>query len=204
MNRAAFMERVQPLIERFAGELADLLVEQVRAAFDAALSNDSIRAQPATPPGSPAKTRRAPAASRSAGTVVRGVGDATSHSAVPEPAVTAKQGSTSSKRKPNRCSECGAVGFNSQSCGKTHNVPTSPAAPDGPVVAKASTPATSTIKAPPLSAPRIDALPSSPRPRDATLPSANAKTELPASFDPDEDRREEFRDLSFLTTRRKC
>jgi hypothetical protein len=107
-----------------------------------------------------------------------------------------------------RCKKCGELGKRSDSCGITHNVSTSPATRDSTAQAVARAPATSPIKAPPLAAPAAS-LQSKKQQRAAMLRNRNARTEPPplfvdpADFDPDEDRREEFRDLSILTLLRK-
>ena len=94
--RTTLLKLLQPIAERFAQEIADAVLVDVEQRFARVRSVLELDEAAEAP-----RARKAPAR---------------------EPRkATAK---TTSGRKPNSCSKCGAVGFTASTCGRSHNVPT--------------------------------------------------------------------------------
>lgn len=94
MNREQLVEQLQPIFDDFVDRIAAAIPDLVRAELVATIGRLT------EPQTTPAKKTRAPKTQRE-----------------PKPAKPAK-----GERKPMSCNKCGAVGFTSRTCGKTHNV----------------------------------------------------------------------------------
>ncbi len=165
--REQLLQRITPAIEKLAEQLVDLVLEridmhinQLELAFDAAASSfasdilstaaadtqgtepvSHTRSRRTRDPGEARKLAPRPSSPSSSGKESR------SHGAA-GPVRSAATRSPDQKRT-NTCRKCGAIGFTARTCGKTHNVSTSLASAPPSPAPRTSSPATSSIQAPP-------------------------------------------------------
>jgi hypothetical protein len=98
MNRAEILEHLQPAIDELVARITALVPELVRAQLMDAIGK--LTGTPAhTAPEQAPKRRKIAQRDTKPAKVIKASG-----------------------RKPNSCKKCGAVGFTSSTCGKTHNL----------------------------------------------------------------------------------
>lgn len=147
--RSHLYRRLQALSDKLASDLTELVLERVElmvtrtfihvgesldvamSAFSSDLDSSATAASAVEDNPRPTKRSRRAAtpgqsASSAAGNVAKPHRSPGGHRRTD--AVVAD--TQSRKRKPNSCSKCGAIGFTAATCGRTHNVPTSPAGAD--------------------------------------------------------------------------
>lgn len=105
MNREHVLEQLQPIVEQLADKILELADKT---------ANDILRERLQSlisPPNIPDEPKRRTAR------VAKG-----KPAAVTKPRKSVTENIPTEKRKPNSCNKCGAIGFTSRTCGKTHNV----------------------------------------------------------------------------------
>src|SRR4051812_8719333 len=106
MNRDDVIARLQPLLEQLADGVAELASDMARDHLVATL--EALQPAPPKPIRTSTKRRKLKASKR------------------PAKAAKAKAAAGAKSGRQNHCRKCGAAGFQTKTCGRTHNVASAP------------------------------------------------------------------------------
>jgi hypothetical protein len=133
MTRDELLDHVRPRVEQLAGDIATMLWDRLELLLDQALDAARSALESELAVGhrdiKPANVSSDDVSSRHAeerGTSTTTEPPRSTRAASPSSRSRAPSSDLSSPRRQKSCSKCGAVGFTSAGCGRTHNVSATP------------------------------------------------------------------------------